>query len=167
LINPKKEIQKEHKTTKIENDSSNNILTSSQLSNEIKLKTIFAKETLKQFSSNLKDAIKEYKPPISKLSMELNPENLGKVEVTLLKRGNELQVTLNSNNQTTMQLFAHHQAEFRASLANIGFTNVDMSFNSNKDQNEKNREKYKQNQNSKNENEEISEIEIKGILKYA
>ena len=166
LINPKttkhkKEIKKD------ETEGSNNI-NLAMSNNDFKLKNIFAKETLKQVSSNLKDAIKEYKPPISKFSMELNPDNLGKVEVTLIKRGNDIQVTLNSNNQTTMHLFAQHQAEFRASLANIGFSNVDMSFNSNKEQqNEKNKEKYKQNQASSNQEEEISEIEIKGVLKYA
>lgn len=157
----KKEIKKD------ETEVSNNI-NLAMSNNDFKLKNIFAKETLKQVSSNLKDAIKEYKPPISKFSMELNPDNLGKVEVTLIKRGNDIQVTLNSNNQTTMHLFAQHQAEFRASLANIGFSNVDMSFNSNKEQqNEKNKEKYKQNQASSNQEEEISEIEIKGVLKYA
>jgi hypothetical protein len=166
LINGNNE-KTESKTSKTETIENSTTLNSSVTSNDIKLKTIFAKDTLKQFSSNLQEAIKEYKPPISKLSMELNPENLGKVDVTLVKKGNELQVTLNSSNQTTMQLFAQNQAEFRANLASIGFSNIDMSFNSNRDSNERNREKYKQNQNSNNEDEEISEIEIKGILKYA
>lgn len=55
-------------------------------------KNITPKETLQHFSQDLKAAMEQYKAPITKLSITLNPHNLGEVEVTLVQRGNNLHI---------------------------------------------------------------------------
>jgi len=50
--------------------------------------------------------------------------------VTITSRGNNLNVNISSN-QNAMVLFMQNSSEFRNTLQNLGFNNVDMSFNSN------------------------------------
>lgn len=59
-------------------------------------KNITPKETLQHFSQDLKAAMEQYKAPITKLSITLNPHNLGEVEVTLVQRGNNLHINFGS-----------------------------------------------------------------------
>ncbi|MER20889.1 flagellar hook-length control protein FliK [Campylobacter coli] len=90
-------------------------------------KNITPKETLQHFSQDLKEAVDQYKAPITKLSITLNPNNLGEVEVTLVQRGNNLHINFNSNTNA-MNLFIQNQAEFKNSLVNMGFTGLEMNF---------------------------------------
>ncbi|HEC1572750.1 TPA: flagellar hook-length control protein FliK [Campylobacter upsaliensis] len=90
-------------------------------------KIISPKETLQYFSKDLKEAMEQYKAPITKLSITLNPSNLGEVEVTLMQRGANLHINFNSNHNA-MNLFLQHQAEFKNSLVNMGFTGLEMNF---------------------------------------
>ncbi|EAJ6074184.1 flagellar hook-length control protein FliK [Campylobacter coli] len=90
-------------------------------------KNITPKETLQHFSQDLKEAMDQYKAPITKLSITLNPHNLGEVEVTLVQRGNNLHINFNSNTNA-MNLFIQNQAEFKNSLVNMGFTGLEMNF---------------------------------------
>ncbi|EAH5199992.1 flagellar hook-length control protein FliK [Campylobacter upsaliensis] len=90
-------------------------------------KIISPKETLQYFSKDLKEAMEQYKAPITKLSITLNPSNLGEVEVTLVQRGANLHINFNSNHNA-MNLFLQHQAEFKNSLVNMGFTGLEMNF---------------------------------------
>lgn len=70
--------------------------------------------------------MEQYKAPITKLSITLNPHNLGEVEVTLVQRGNNLHINFNSNTNA-MNLFIQNQAEFKNSLVNMGFTGLEMN----------------------------------------
>ncbi|EIJ3119186.1 flagellar hook-length control protein FliK [Campylobacter coli] len=90
-------------------------------------RNITPKETLQYFSQDLKEAVEQYKAPITKLSITLNPHNLGEVEVTLVQRGNNLHINFNSNTNA-MNLFIQNQAEFKNSLVNMGFTGLEMNF---------------------------------------
>lgn len=90
-------------------------------------RNITPKETLQYFSQDLKEAVEQYKAPITKLSITLNPHNLGEVEVTLIQRGNNLHINFNSN-ANAMNLFIQNQAEFKNSLVNMGFTGLEMNF---------------------------------------
>lgn len=97
-------------------------------SEEVKLKIQSARTTLAHFSTHLKEAAENYKPPVMKVSMELAPEKLGNVEVTLLQRGKNLQVSIHSN-PSALQMFMNYGAEFRSSLENSGFQNVNVTYN--------------------------------------
>ncbi|MFY4726622.1 flagellar hook-length control protein FliK [Campylobacter jejuni] len=90
-------------------------------------RNITPKETLQYFSQDLKEAVDQYKAPITKLSITLNPNNLGEVEVTLIQRGNNLHINFNSNTNA-MNLFIQNQVEFKNSLVNMGFTGLEMNF---------------------------------------
>lgn len=91
------------------------------------------RETLSNFSSNLAEQVANYKAPITRMSMTLNPLNLGEVEVVMTTRGNNLHINFTSNTQA-MNLFIANQAEFKNSLVNMGFTELSMNFS---DQNQK------------------------------
>ncbi|ECL3026904.1 flagellar hook-length control protein FliK [Campylobacter coli] len=125
-------------------------------------KNITPKETLQHFSQDLKAAMEQYKAPITKLSITLNPHNLGEVEVTLVQRGNNLHINFNSNTNA-MNLFIQNQAEFKNSLVNMGFTGLEMNFSDQgkREQNQnqgKNRSGYgfKDALDGKNESEKIN-----------
>lgn len=123
---------------------------------------ITPKETLQYFSQDLKEAVDQYKAPITKLSINLNPNNLGEVEVTLIQRGNNLHINFNSNTNA-MNLFIQNQAEFKNSLVNMGFTGLEMNFSDQgkREQNQnqgKNRSGYgfKDALDGKNESEKVN-----------
>lgn len=97
---------------------------------KLNAKELNLKHVFDNFSTQLQEKISEYKPPITRFHLTLNPGNLGEVEITLINRGSNLHINFNSNNQT-MQLFMQHQAEFRTSLVNMGFSELSMSFNDN------------------------------------
>lgn len=125
-------------------------------------KNITPKETLQHFSQDLKAAMEQYKAPITKLSITLNPNNLGEVEVTLVQRGNNLHINFNSNTNA-MNLFIQNQAEFKNSLVNMGFTGLEMNFSDQgkREQNQnqgKNRSGYgfKDALDGKNESEKVN-----------
>ncbi len=115
--------------------------------NQVK-NTFNAKETLQYFSQDLKEALEQYKPPITRLNITLNPSNLGEVEVTLIQRGNNLHINFNSNTNA-MNLFIQNQAEFKNSLVNMGFTGLEMNFN---DQSKKEQNQHNKNKSSLKEN---------------
>ncbi|EAH5496129.1 flagellar hook-length control protein FliK [Campylobacter coli] len=125
-------------------------------------RNITPKETLQHFSQDLKEAVDQYKAPITKLSINLNPNNLGEVEVTLIQRGNNLHINFNSNTNA-MNLFIQNQAEFKNSLVNMGFTGLEMNFSDQgkREQNQnqgKNRSGYgfKDALDGKNESEKVN-----------
>ncbi|ECL9136684.1 flagellar hook-length control protein FliK [Campylobacter jejuni] len=125
-------------------------------------RNITPKETLQYFSQDLKEAVDQYKAPITKLSITLNPNNLGEVEVTLIQRGNNLHINFNSNTNA-MNLFIQNQVEFKNSLVNMGFTGLEMNFSDQgkRDQNQnqgKNRSGYgfKDALDGKNESEKVN-----------
>lgn len=86
--------------------------------------------TFLHFSDKLRDALQNYRPPVTKLSLELNPENLGSVELTITKRGDKLSVQIGSN-QNALQLFMQNAQEFKNSLNNLGFNDVNLEFKDN------------------------------------
>ena len=94
------------------------------------------RETFDNFSSNLKEQVAAYKSPFMRFNITLNPLKLGEVEITMVNRGNNLHINLSSNTQT-MNLFLQNQAEFKNSLVNMGFTELEMNFS---DQNQQKKE---------------------------
>lgn len=141
----KKELQKEELTRHKEpqTNSTVSLETPKQSDNDLKGKMAVATEGLKNFSSDLKETIDNYQPPLMKVSMEMNPQNLGSVDVTLITRGSNLIVNVSST-QDTMQMFMQNIGEFKANLMAQGFVSLQMNFNfsdSNKEQNNKNFQK--------------------------
>lgn len=137
-------------------------------SSELSGKIVKARETLSTFSTNLSDALSEYKAPMTKLSLSMNPDNLGPVEVTLTQRGNAMQVTVSSPSQALF-FMASNAADLKSTLAQT-FGDVSMSFNfsqGNSQQQEQNKkhqgwETYQQTLQDNNQNDDaiVDTIEI-------
>ncbi|GAA7088162.1 flagellar hook-length control protein FliK [Helicobacter pylori] len=90
-------------------------------------KSVTPKETIKHFTQQLKQEIQEYKPPMNKISMDLFPKELGKVEVTIQKVGKNLKVSVISHNNS-LQTFLDNQQDLKNSLNALSFEGVDLSF---------------------------------------
>jgi flagellar hook-length control protein FliK len=108
-----------------------------------------AVQSMRHFAIDLKEAAESYKPPFTRLTMKLNPERLGEVDVTLIQRGNNVHVTIQSNNTASVAFLAHNAMELKTQLAQQGVTNASMSFMSNSDNQPQNpqQQQHQQNQN--------------------
>ncbi len=104
------------------------------------------KRTFNTFAQEFKEKVESYKPPLMKIKMQLSPGNLGDVDVTLINRGNNLHVNIQSN-PNTIAIFTQSQAEFKNALVNMGFTGLQMQFGEHR---EGNRGQQQRGQNGKN-----------------
>lgn len=130
--------------------------------NNIKLDKEQIKSTINTFAQDFKDELAKFKAPIHKVDINLNPKELGEINVTMIARGNNLHINLNSQNQNTLNLFIQNQQEFKNSMVNMGFTGINMNFGDKKEQEQQQRQ---HNQNTKrnsfnDEEENNAPIEI-------
>ncbi|EQL72720.1 flagellar hook-length control protein FliK [Helicobacter pylori] len=127
----KEETTKEASDNKEKTKESNNSAQSAQNAQASdktsENKSATPKETIKHFTQQLKQEIQEYKPPMSRISMDLFPKELGKVEVTIQKVGKNLKVSVISHNNS-LQTFLDNQQDLKNSLNALGFEGVDLSF---------------------------------------
>ncbi|GAA6819623.1 flagellar hook-length control protein FliK [Helicobacter pylori] len=134
--NPPTPLEKEEKTKEVsenkekakESTNSAQSAQNAQASDKTsENKSAAPKETIKHFTQQLKQEIQEYKPPMSRISMDLFPKELGKVEVTIQKVGKNLKVSVISHNNS-LQTFLDNQQDLKNSLNALGFEGVDLSF---------------------------------------
>ncbi len=122
-----KEASDNKEKTKETNNSAQNAQNTQASDKTSDNKSIAPKETIKHFTQQLKQEIQEYKPPMSKISMDLFPKELGKVEVIIQKVGKNLKVSVISHNNS-LQTFLDNQQDLKNSLNALGFEGVDLSF---------------------------------------
>jgi len=136
---------------------------------EVKAKE--AVQGLRHFAIDLKEAAESYKPPFTRVTMKLNPEKLGEVEVTLVQRGNNVHVNIQSSNANSVAFLAHNATELKAQLAGQGITNATMNFMSggeNQQQNQSGQQQQQPNrfqsyqslQELESNDEQLSALEI-------
>ncbi|WQX21587.1 flagellar hook-length control protein FliK [Helicobacter pylori] len=134
--NPPTLLEKEEKTqeasdnkekTKESNNSAQSAQNAQASDKTSENKSVTPKETIKHFTQQLKQEIQEYKPPMSRISMDLFPRELGKVEVIIQKVGKNLKVSVISHNNS-LQTFLDNQQDLKNSLNALGFEGVDLSF---------------------------------------
>ncbi|WRF31649.1 flagellar hook-length control protein FliK [Helicobacter pylori] len=145
-----KEISENKEKAKETNSSAQNAQNAQASDKTSENKSTAPKETIKHFTQQLKQEIQEYKPPMSKISMDLFPKELGKVEVTIQKVGKNLKVSVISHNNS-LQTFLDNQQDLKNSLNALGFEGVDLSFSqdSSKEQSkEQLRELFKEQESS-------------------
>ncbi|MGL2454784.1 flagellar hook-length control protein FliK [Helicobacter pylori] len=121
------EISDNKEKTKETNSSAQNAQNAQASDKTSENKSTAPKETIKHFAQQLKQEIQEYKPPMSKISMDLFPKELGKVEVIIQKVGKNLKVSVISHNNS-LQTFLDNQQDLKNSLNALGFEGVDLSF---------------------------------------
>lgn len=122
-----KEASDNKEKTKETNNSAQNVQNTQASDKTSENKSVTPKETIKHFTQQLKQEIQEYKPPMSRISMDLFPKELGKVEVIIQKVGKNLKVSVISHNNS-LQTFLDNQQDLKNSLNALGFEGVDLSF---------------------------------------
>ncbi|MCI7502019.1 MAG: flagellar hook-length control protein FliK [Campylobacter sp.] len=88
--------------------------------------------SVRSFAAQMVEKISEFKPPVTRVNLQLHPAELGEVNITMIARANNLHVNVTSAN-ATMALFLQNQAEFKANLVNMGFSDIQMSFSDHKE----------------------------------
>lgn len=137
---------------------------------EVKLNE--AKQMIKYLSQDVKTAIEEYKSPFTRVKVQLNPQKLGEVDLTVVQRGKNLHISLSSNS-TAINTLSMNANELKTQLNNNGINNASLNFNtqdssnSQAGQQEQNRQREQQARNEysyfndEEHNEEIvSSLEI-------
>ncbi|MCH5313666.1 MAG: flagellar hook-length control protein FliK [Helicobacter sp.] len=172
------EEQKESKTQKsvAQKQSAELSQTKESTRSQILYRSALARENMRNFAQTLREEILNYKPPLTKLSMELNPRNLGTLELTITKKGKDLHVQVVSN-ATAVGLFLQNQVDFKNNLAQVGFDNVDLSFSTSdkgsggnqREQNASQNGHYEKGNKNSLEDSQESEINVMNITlpKYA
>ncbi|WP_154462834.1 flagellar hook-length control protein FliK [Helicobacter pylori] len=122
-----KEVSENKEKTKESTNSAQSVQNAQASDKASENKSAAPKETIKHFTQQLKQEIQEYKPPMSRISMDLFPKELGKVEVTIQKVGKNLKVSVISHNNS-LQTFLDNQQDLKNSLNALGFEGVDLSF---------------------------------------
>ncbi len=122
-----KEVSENKEKTKESTNSAQSAQNTQASDKASENKSAAPKETIKHFTQQLKQEIQEYKPPMSRISMDLFPKELGKVEVSIQKVGKNLKVSVISHNNS-LQTFLDNQQDLKNSLNALGFEGVDLSF---------------------------------------
>ena len=137
---------------------------------EVKLNE--AKQMVKYLSQDVKQAIDNYKAPFTRVKVQLNPQKLGEVELTVVQRGKNLHVNLSSNN-AAINTLAMNANDLKVQLQNNGIQNASLNFNNNSQGGETanggqaQHQQHRQNAQdeyayfeSEEQNEELSSLEI-------
>lgn len=128
-------------------------LSAAQAKQELSVKNAQAREMIRNFAGQFKEEVMNYKPPITKINLELNPASLGEVSMSISKKGKDLQVSITTN-ANVMTMFVQNAQELRQNLMQIGFNNLDLNFSA-----RDNNQKGDSNQNSGDNNAEDSKLQ--------
>lgn len=136
LLNPDKKVASEllkeevkvdvKADVKVDIAPKTSILNTLNKSSDIKLTPTETKTFLGGLSSSLKEAADNYKPPFTKITMKLNPEKLGSVEVTLIQRGDNVVIKLNANSNA-LNILSQNVGDLRAQLNASGLGNATLN----------------------------------------
>jgi len=96
-----------------------------------------AKQMTKYLSQDIKTAIEDYKSPFTRVKVQLNPQRLGAIELTVVQRGKNLHINLSSNN-AAINTLAMNSQDLKVQLTNNGINNASLNFNNNSQGSEQN-----------------------------
>jgi flagellar hook-length control protein FliK len=122
---------------------------------EVKLNE--AKQMIKYISQDVKTAIEDYKPPFTRIKVQLNPQKLGEVDLTVIQRGKNLHVNISSNN-TAINTLSLNANELRVQLNNNGINNATLNFN-NQDSNSQSSQQEQNKQRERKAHDEYNYFE--------
>ena len=111
------------------NSKGENLITTHK-ADSLEVKLNEAKQMVKYLSQDVKQAIEDYKSPFTRIKVQLNPQKLGEVDLTVIQRGKNLIVNLSSNN-VAINTLAMNVNELRVQLNNNGINNATLNFNNN------------------------------------
>lgn len=115
-----------------ENNSSQGTLDGLNIAkvDSLELKLNEAKQMVKYLSQDVKTAIEDYKSPFTRVKVQLNPQKLGEVDLTVVQRGKNLHISLSSNN-SAINTLALNANELKMQLVNNGINNASLNFSNN------------------------------------
>ena len=116
------EIKKEPTLTKEQ------LIQTTKLDTADQLKSDDAKTLVKHFSTNFKEAVDNYKSPFTRLTMKLNPEKLGALDLTMVQRGKNLHINISSNDKA-LTMLSQNVLELKQHLSQVGINNASINFN--------------------------------------
>ena len=122
---------------------------------EVKLNE--AKQMVKYLSHDVKSAIEDYKSPFTRVKVQLNPQRLGEIDLTVVQRGKNLHINLSSNN-AAINTLAMNANDLKVQLNNNGINNASFNFNSNAQSN--NSQAGQQQQQQRQADEEYSYFDL-------
>jgi flagellar hook-length control protein FliK len=96
-------------------------------SDSLEVKVNEAKQMTKYLSQDVKTAIEDYKAPFTRIKVQLNPQRLGEVDLTVVQRGKNLHISLSSNN-TAINTLALNANDLKMQLSNNGINNATLNF---------------------------------------
>ena len=99
-------------------------------SDSFEVKLSEAKQMIKYLSQDVKTAIEDYKSPFTRIKVQLNPQKLGEVDLTIVQRGKNLHVSLSSNN-AAINTLSMNANDLKQQLSNSGINNATLNFNNN------------------------------------
>ncbi|MEO1954435.1 MAG: flagellar hook-length control protein FliK [Campylobacterales bacterium] len=161
-------LKSDSDSTPSKTDNTSNVHKADSL--EVKINE--SKQMIKYLSQDIKQAIDDYKSPFTRVKVQLNPEKLGEVDLTVIQRGKDLIVNLSSNN-TAINALSMNVNELKTQLNNNGINNATFNFSdtsqgqeqSSSQQNNQNQQRQASKEydyfNNEEQNEEIlSSLEI-------
>ena len=127
-------------------------------SDSLEVKLNEAKQMIKYLSQDIKNAIEDYKSPFTRVKLQLNPQKLGEVDLTIVQRGKNLHVNISSNN-VAINTLSMNANELRAQLNNSGINNASLNFNNSSGGEQQAANQQQNRQNERRANEEYSYFE--------
>jgi len=97
-----------------------------------------AKQLVQHVAQNVKESLENYKPPFTRIKMQLNPQKFGDMEVTLVQRGNNVHININANTNA-LSVMMQNSHELKAQLSAQGLNDAQMNFSSQQQQQDQQR----------------------------
>ena len=145
LLNSVKE-EDEPTQTKAETTSTHKVEQPQQIKNDqLDQKIHEAKQMVRYLSQDVKENIQNYKSPFTRVKLQLNPQNLGEMDLTIVQRGNNLHVSLQSNNHA-LNLLNNNLQDLKTQFQNNGINNATFDFNSSSQEQQREAAQQQQNQ---------------------
>jgi post-segregation antitoxin (ccd killing protein) len=140
-----------------QHNTSNTKLETSQTlkSDSFEVKLNEAKQMIKYISQDVKTAIEDYKSPFTRVKVQLNPQKLGEVDLTIVQRGKNLHVNISSNN-AAINTLSMNANELRTQLNNNGINNASLNFNNSSQNSEQGASQQQNRQNEQRADEEYN-----------
>jgi len=110
--------------------------TSTVLNNKtdyISQKATEAKQLIQHTAHSMREAVENYKPPFTRIKMQLNPQKFGEMDVTLIQRGNNVHININASS-SALTLMMQNAHELKTALSAQGLGDASMNFSSHQQQ---------------------------------
>jgi len=100
---------------------------------QLSQKVTEAKQLVNHMAQNIKESVENYKPPFTRIKMQLNPQKFGEMDVTMVQRGNNVHININASS-SALTLMMQNAHELKSALSAQGLGDATMNFSSHQHQ---------------------------------